>query len=67
MGFLRGPVSPAVRKQARKPHQGSPGLRSFSTQELVGASPSGFESPLPHQKHKGPENRGLFAVRAESS
>jgi hypothetical protein len=33
-----GLVRPPLRKQARKPHQGSPGLRSLSTQELVGAS-----------------------------
>jgi hypothetical protein len=64
-------VSPTLRKQARKPHQGSPGLRSFSTQELVGASSSGFKSPLPHHSTRSPFNparslmAGHMAMRVE--
>jgi hypothetical protein len=64
VGFWRGLVFPTLRRQARKPHQGSPGLRSFSTQELVGASPSGFKSPLPHHSTRSPFNstaRSLIA------
>ena len=62
-GFWRGVLSPTFRKQARKPHQGSPGLRSFSTQRSSGRRPVRFAR---RTSMRGPSSSSSWKANTQS-